>query len=425
MNKMGIMVLSARLTSYVFAARNLCVITLLKMLRVMMNPKIILLLAYAFLLFSPAVVSAGSILDDYNNSKVRMVIVPGHDDDLASGGTQFRGLTEARLNLQLSEELVKLFGADERFEVFITRDVNGPKEPFASYFKDSRDAIIAFRNASIVFARELIKTGRVRNVASSANSSGNEASIKLYGANKWINENGVRLALHVHFNDYAGRTLSRIGKYSGFMIFVPEGQLTNHHVSAPVGRSVWSQLKKHFPTSDNPTELGGPIEEQKLIAVGGSSTLNSDVAAILIEYGYIYESAWINSDTRPMIIKELAYQTYVGVKKSLEPAWNEALGETSTKPFVWNSEMKRNPKGNQQILALQIALTKDGLYPPAGFSRNDCPISGIFGPCTRKGVLAFQARYKLARSGYVDAAMLKKINQLYGSSLAELSEASH
>ena len=71
-------------------------------------------------------------------------------------------------------------------------------------------------------------------------------------------------------------------------------------------------------------------------------------------------------------------------------------------------------KGHPSILSLQAALLFEELYPPAGESKRDCPLSGSFGPCTALAVKNFQQKYGLPASGTVGELTLAKLNEIYG-----------
>ena len=49
-------------------------------------------------------ITSEQILANYKTSKVKILIVPGHDND--SFGTQFNGTTEAQLNAELGQGLL-------------------------------------------------------------------------------------------------------------------------------------------------------------------------------------------------------------------------------------------------------------------------------------------------------------------------------
>src|SRR6185436_8364106 len=119
------------------------------------------------------------------------------------------------------------------------------------------------------------------------NSAPPNVALRLFGINKWVNENKVDLAIHVHFNDYPRRNRSIAGEYSGFSIYVPEKQYVNSTTTLAIADSVFNRLDKYNPVSDFPKEDDGIVEEQELIAIGANDTLSAP--SMLIEYGYIYE----------------------------------------------------------------------------------------------------------------------------------------
>ena len=71
-----------------------------------------------------------------------------------------------------------------------------------------------------------------------------------------------------------------------------------------------------------------------------------------------------------------------------------------------------------------MALRKEGLYPPAEKTFDDCPINGLFGNCVFESVKSFQEKYAdeiLAGNGKMEKAggfagpkTLAKLNELYG-----------
>jgi len=130
------------------------------------------------------------------------------------------------------------------------------------------------------------------------------------------NENKIDIVIHIHFNDYPRRNQKQAGRYSGFAIYVPEPQFSNGRASKALADSVSSQLKKNFPVSNMPLEKSGVVEDQNLIATGANNSLDS--AVLFIEYGYIYESQFVNPQTQLSAIKELTFQTHQGIKNFLD-----------------------------------------------------------------------------------------------------------
>jgi N-acetylmuramoyl-L-alanine amidase len=334
----------------------------------------------------PEKISPQDLKDTYSAGKIKILVVPGHDNKSKSG-TYFNGVKEARLNLLLANKIQKKFALDPKFEISITRDAAGYKPDFATYFTNNRSAIETFRDRLKTAMSKLTNQGLVeKKSVVHHNSASNEDAIKLYGINKWANDNNMDLVLHVHFNDYPRRWKAVAGKYSGFSIYIPEKQLPNYRTSNELASKVLKQMNEYFPINNNPKESEGIIEDQELIAIGSNASLNS--AALLIEYGFIYESQFTDMNIQPLIMDEFAYQTYLGIAQYFDDIENK--NKTATLPYSWNKYLESGMKNNVDIFAMQVALAQEGFYPPKGFKENDCPITGNFGKCTYSAIVAFQ-----------------------------------
>ena len=165
-------------------------------------------------------------------------------------------------------------------------------------------------------------------------------------------------------------------------------------------------------------ERAGIIADQDLIAVGAKGSL--DGAGLLIEYGFIYEPQFVNATLRQTMLRELAYQTFTGLKQHFEPSLRFA--DTILLPHLWKDSLKRDNKGSRDVLALQAALRQEGLYPPAGKSLADCSLTGHFGPCTETAVSLFQEKYAaeilapfglMRGTGLAGPTTIMKLNELY------------
>lgn len=357
----------------------------------------------------------------YKNGKMKILVVPGHDNTFS--GASFNGVKEADLNVEVGYYLLDFFGGDDKFESFITREKNGDYSPwFLNYIAAHRPAIKTFREKLISVMREAALKGDVkREIQVSHNTANDNTSLVLYGINKWANENEINIVLHIHFNDYPGRQYGAAGRYSGFSIYVPENQLPNARASNEIAQVIKKKLEFFFSESNLPPEEGTVIEDQELIAVG--SNASRDGVSALIEYGYIYEPQFIDKNLRHTVMKELAFQTYRGVKNYFEP--NKKIlhqgYDTTLLPYEWKSALAPGLR-NKDILSLQIALLKDGTYPPSEMTLSGCPVSGYFGDCTTGAVKAFQEKYKddilrpagLGKgTGFVNSLTLNKLNSLY------------
>lgn len=252
----------------------------------------------------------------YAAGDFRLLIVPGHDTEFS--GAQFGRLKEADLNLALAERLAFYLTPDEKLKIFTTRDwSSGDYRPeFLDYFAREREAIRSFRARLRAQFVALVKAGAVtETVVVSHNFAPAEAAIRLYGLNKWANEQGIDLTLHLHFNDDAERPPARAGRYRGFAIYIPEAQLPAHHFGRELGERLKQKLSLAAPVSNLPLEAAGVIEDQELIAVGANGS--RERASLLIEYGYLYEPQFLNPAARAAALETLARRTAEGIKDYL------------------------------------------------------------------------------------------------------------
>ncbi|MCX6731601.1 MAG: N-acetylmuramoyl-L-alanine amidase [Candidatus Parcubacteria bacterium] len=255
-------------------------------------------------------VTEQQLKNKYINGEVKILIVPGHDDEF--WGTDFSGIKEANLNLDLAKELSKLLISEKEFEIILLRDDNGYNESFLNYFNKERHSIEKFIQKQKQTTENLMTSGLIEEKEGVPHTNISlERVIKLYGINKWANENKIDIVINIHFNDYPRKNNNRVGEYSGFSIYVPEKQFSNAGASRALANPIFERLKKYFPVSNMPKEKRGIIDDQKLIALGANNSLDS--AALLIEYGYIYESQFMNKKNRPLVFKKLATQTYLGI----------------------------------------------------------------------------------------------------------------
>ncbi|PIR57854.1 MAG: hypothetical protein COU71_01860 [Parcubacteria group bacterium CG10_big_fil_rev_8_21_14_0_10_38_31] len=345
--------------------------------------------------------------------KLNILIVPGHDE--AVFGAQFNGVKEADLNVELGEYLKNLLEKEEAFNVFLVRDSNGYNPIFLNYFNENRWSIIQFTNQYKNMMNTVVQLGLVEiNNIVEHNRASEETIIKLYGINKWANENDVDIVINIHFNDYPGRKYNKPGEYSGFSIYIPESQYSNAKASLALAQPVFDQLRKYLPISDMPKEQTGITEDQELIAIGANNSL--DPAVLFIEYGYIYESQFTNENIRKIALEEAAYQTYLGIKNFFEGEVNLSTKQydTLSKTYFWNNDLNKGLKSSKDVFALQLALAQNEVYPPETLSKNDCPINGNFGRCTNEAVKEFQKKYNIDPPlGFVGPITRDKLNEIF------------
>ena len=349
--------------------------------------------------------------------KVRILIVPGHEPDF--GGTEFGKLKERDLVVDLSWKLARLLGSNPKYEIFVSRDTTSWSPQFAEYFKNSWEEIKEWQKAHKNETINLSRVGAFRQVTPTVahNDAPLNIALRLYGINKWSNENDMDIVLHVHFNDYPRKNRSTPGKYSGFSIYVPESQYRNSATTKAVADAIFKRLKRYNNVSDLPIESEGIIEDQDLIAIGSFNSVNA--ASLLIEYGYIYEPQLTDPTMRELATQDLAFQTYLGLQDFFDPRMIPDMGHTygtSILPHHWETILKEGDRPSHDIFALQTALAVEGIYPPSGTSGNECPRTGKFGPCTREALSAFQNKYGITEeSRIVGQKTLQILNQKYGN----------
>lgn len=368
-------------------------------------------------------VTAESLREKYDNSergnkkrndgeKVKILVVPGHDKQYS--GTTYRGLQEVELTVDLGERLYELLQKEPSFDVYLTQTKEGYVPEFSNYFEQNREGILKFIADQKNLMNQYVESRQVERVVHTIrNIAPDEMGVRLYGINKWANENDIDIVIHVHFNDYPGRPRTGSGKYSGFSIFVPESQYSNAKGSKSVAEFVYNRLKNFYPVSDMPKEDTGVIEDQELIALGSNNSL--DGVGMLVEYGYIYEPGIVDISIRNKILDDLAFQTYLGVMDFFGKSTDE-VGEYGSRllPHEWQDDLKKGDESLQDIVSLQAALIVEGVYPPPGETKNNCPISGRFGSCTERSVRAFQEKHGIVPAqGFVGELTRMKLNELY------------
>jgi len=139
---------------------------------------------------------------------------------------------------------------------------------------------------------------------------------------------------------------------------------------------------------------------------------------MLIEYGYIYEPQFADPATRSFALKDLAYQTYLGLEDFFNPSVGITLSrsyDTVALPYSWTKPILNAKTKGPDVFALQTALSFDGEYPPAGLTKNDCPRTGAIGACTEKAIKDFQNKYGVkGDNGIVGTKTLQLLNQNFG-----------
>jgi N-acetylmuramoyl-L-alanine amidase len=262
-----------------------------------------LILLFGIFIFTP-------VFFTYADTPIKILLVPGHDDKI--WGAQYGDIKEADMNLALATEIYNILEKDKRFQVYITRDKDGYVKEFADYFSTQRENIVSFKtNAKQEMQNKINNGSFIKKVNVQHNLVNEDTSIVLYGINKWANENKIDVVIHVHFNDYPRATKWTMGKYKGFAIYMPEGQMINSKESSKLAGNIFLQLSKKYITSTYKKESGGLVASQNLIALGSRGTLRENTRAVLIEYGYIYRFG--KNSVRNNAYKNMADLTTKGI----------------------------------------------------------------------------------------------------------------
>ncbi|MDP3962543.1 MAG: N-acetylmuramoyl-L-alanine amidase [bacterium] len=368
----------------------------------------------AVLLRNP--VTVADLHNKYNSvpvKKVRVLIIPGHEPDL--GGTEYRDLKERNMNVELARELGNFLKNNGHYDVILARDEKIWSPALMDYFKNNWSEIIEFLKDNREATLRQVKEGETVKYVSKMqhNKAPADVALRLYGINKWETENDIDIAIHVHFNDVPRSSRHQPGKYSGFAIYIPEPQFAHSFTTRAVAENVFKRLEKYNAVSNLPAEDEGLVEGSELIAIGANNTTNS--ASMLIEYGYIYEPQFQNSEVRSKVLKDMAFQTYLGLQDFFGQGNDVSFAyDTLMLPHSWKDELTVSKGGISDVLALQSALLLDGVYPGEGRTKNDCPRTGKIGPCTLGAIEAFQKKNGIKRERGIVGEMTRNVlNQKY------------
>ncbi len=249
------------------------------------------------------------------SKKIKILIVPGHDAD--HWGTEYRGALEADLNFELAQKIYASLKRQKGVTVKMPREKSQYISELRKYFVNQQTSISQFRREHLQSMNVLLEEQIIKPVEGVYhNNVIEEVANRLYGINKWANENEFDIILNIHFNDTPERKRNRVGPYKGIAVYVPDKQLNNGPSSIELGGYIYKQLAKKFATSNMPKESAGVIEDQKLIALGANNTLNP--LSVLIEYGYIYEPKIIKQKNRGAYEDKAAKQTVAGIMDYLK-----------------------------------------------------------------------------------------------------------
>jgi len=347
--------------------------------------------------------------------KVRIFLMPGHEPE--AGGTEFGQLKERDMVVELANHLEGLLVNDLHYEVIVGRDKKAWNPSIDLYFKNNWNDIVTFVSSSKNEMIRLISSGRLYRLEEGVvehNDLPKNAALRLYGINKWNNENKTDITIHIHFNDHRRANMKLPGDYTGFSIYVPEKQYSNSTSTRVIADHIYKRLSRYSPVSNLPDENVGIVQEQDLIAIGAYNT--ADSASLLIEYGYIYEPQYLDEIAKDITIKDMAFQTYLGLQDFFGGNNSNVVFDTLTLPYVWKNNISKDKFDRRDVIALQSALILDGVYPPKDKTKNECPRTGKFGPCTMSAVTEFQNKYGITgEKNIVGEKTRAVLNRLFSS----------
>lgn len=346
----------------------------------------------------------------HSQKPIKILLMPGHEPNY--GGAEYRNLKEREMTVQLVDELASMLRKDPHFEIVVPRSEDAWSPTFQDYFKNNWASIISFTKNQHAEMNRLVSEGKIKKSRAGVfhNTAPTDVALRIYGINKWANENGVDLAIHVHFNDYPRKNDSGPGDYSGFTIYVPEHSYSNSSTTKVIADALFGRLSTFYATSNLPKESDGIVEEQDLIAIGSGNTV--DAPSMLIEYGYIYEPLFQDKTARSLTISDMAYQTYLGIEDFFgQVDINRTRTGSSIFPYSWGDFSKDSIK---DVFALQTAFILDKDFPATGMTKNNCQRSGGFGKCTLASLAQFQKKYGITgESGKVGPATIAKLKELF------------
>lgn len=370
----------------------------------------------AAVFFVPSI-TVGELNDTYRSAapsplvaaeKVRVLIVPGHQPQ--KGGTEFNGIYERDIVVDIADALAALLLQNPHYEVTVARSKSAWNPVLQTYFDTHVLEIDTFRQSQAAQMADRIADGSILPQADQIyhTTTSSEAALQLYGINKWASDNQYDIALHLHLNDYAGRRRVTEDSYTGFAIYVPNRQYSNAEASHAIGEAIAVRLNAYHATSTLPREDVGVVEDMELIAIGSNNSV--DAAAMLIEYGYIYEPQFHDASVRMLAVQEYAFETYLGLQDFFKDPTPSMYG-SSAFPYDWSGvEAKKGERG-PGVYALQSALRSLGHYPPKGRTFSDCPISGKVGPCTTASIREYQTAKGISATGIIGPRTREALEQ--------------
>lgn len=347
-------------------------------------------------------VTASDIQEAYEDAKsgnddFRILIVPGHEPNY--GGAVFQGVYEREIVVEIANKLAADLRTDKNIEVIVARSNTSWNKTIDKYFDKQMKKITSFVSKQKKEMAKKVKQKKVKLVAAGTQvdhaTAPTDVALRLYGLNKWANENDIDLVVNVHVNDATDHGPNQPGANSGFAIYIPDKQYGNGPASRPVAAAIARELSAFTATSTLRIENQGVVEDQELIAIGSNNSLK--VPTVLVEYGYITEERMLRPEVRDVLTSDFAYQTYRGLVRFLGETPSGTYA-TEALPYTWTYAPSLGSTG-KDVYALQVALKILGFYPPTESTLVECSISGIMNECTQVALMAYQKSLGIQEDG--------------------------
>ena len=258
--------------------------------------------------------TASELRDKYEDGKIRILIAAGHEPGY--GGAVYQGVYEREIVSEIANELANQLGKNSSYEVVVTRSNAKWNSSLSKYFSKEKKKIQSFVKKQKKEFAKLVKKGDIEELSDGEQvdhaTASEDAALRLYGINKWANENDIDLVVNLHVNDAPDHGPNEPSKYHGFAVYVPDSAYGNSKTSKELGRDIADRLSALSSVSTLPGESRGVIGDRELIAMGAYGTLN--VPSVLVEYGYISEPRFTLPEYRRTVTKDAAYQTYLALQ---------------------------------------------------------------------------------------------------------------
>ncbi|KND49147.1 MAG: hypothetical protein AB203_01995 [Parcubacteria bacterium C7867-008] len=366
-------------------------------------------------------VSTSELQQAYADGTIHILIVPGHEP--MYGGAVYQGVYERELTVEISNKLSQLLEQNPHYEVTVARTGDAWNPSLNNYFDRNMKSIKKFVDTQKKLMKKLVRKGTVEERGEEEQvdhaTAPDDVALRLYGINKWANENDVDLVLSLHINDAPDHGEDTPSAYAGFAAYVPDPQYGNAGPSRDIAEAIVPRLSALNAVSTLPGEGDGVVEDQELIAIGSYGTLL--VPSVLLEYGYITEPKFTNTEVRKTVADDYAYQTYLGLQDFFKAPISTKY-PTLALPYQFAGTPAVG-SSSPAVYSLQAGLHTLGFYPAATSSSAIathtpslalCSVSGLMNGCTIDAIKAFQKKNSLEQTGALGPKTRTLLNSLIG-----------